>query len=1075
MIFLICVSVNLYCYAQNDWSYMNGDLTVGNIPSYGTKNIAAASNLPAAKRGAITWTDASGDLWMFGGDGTASDGAGLTNDLWKYVRSTKQWIWVSGTALKNKNGIYGSGVPSVNNYPGAREFGVSWLDGSGNVFLYGGFGLGETGVTLGYLNDLWKYNLSTNEWTWVNGGKEINNLGIYANKGNLDAANIPGGRQGGVAWKDSNGFLWMMSGLGYGADVTLGRLNDLWKYDVSTNTWAWMRGDKNINSLALYSSKGVTDPNADPGSVSFAYSWTDQQGNFWLFGGTGYNDITGAGLLNDIWYYDVTANEWAWMGGRKDFNSESNFGVQKTENAQNEIGSREKGTAWVDAGGKFWLFGGFGTFSNVNGHLNDLWKYNPTNNLWTWMGGDQAIGNSGIYGTKGVANNTNHPGSRRHGAGWFTSDGKLWLFGGQGYGINAATGLGYLNDLWQYSISDDQWTWTAGNSSLLQWGVYDAEGVENVSNKPGGREKSISWTDNSNNVWIFGGRGYAATGGNNSLLSDLWKYNSSTGKWAYIKGSAAPNSTGIYGTKQTADPANKPGARQQAVQWTDAQGNLWLFGGNGYGETLSGYLNDLWKYNITDNKWTWVHGEKNVNVNGVYSSGDPLLLTPGSRERAVTWTDALGNFWLFGGWGYGETGSAGFLNDLWKFDINTNLWTFINGNKTVGTNGEYGTVDVPDNINLPGARASAAAWFDGGSKLWMFGGEGYEDASLTGYLNDVWAYDMTSNQWVWKKGNKTRNAVGTYGTIKTSAPANTPGGRMGTSYWLDNAGNFWMAHGFGYAAAGGAGYLNDLWRYSISNNQWSYVKGDNVVSKPAVAGASGVTDPSYNPGARYEATSSANNSTGDVWVFGGYGVQQTPNAFTYLNDLWKINLNGVVLAGIFNNFYTDKKTEGVLLTFNVTPGPDIIAYKIEHSTNGLTFSSIEQRSLSDHTQSAINVSYLHDHPAAGVNYYRIAFLHQDNSVEYSSVKKIAWTQSISAKILGNPSDNLINFQLNSEKEQPIQATIISNSGNPCVQKNFILKKGLNTLSISLSALGKGGYFLRLYNDNFRQTLTFLKQ
>jgi hypothetical protein len=54
---------------------------------------------------------------------------------------------------------------------------------------------------------------------------------------------------------------------------------------------------------------------------------------------------------------------------------------------------------------------------------------------------------------------------------------------------------------------------------------------------------------------------------------------------------------GVYGSQGTAAAGNVPGARYPAVSWTDASGNLWLFGGWGYDSAgTSGYLNDLWMY-----------------------------------------------------------------------------------------------------------------------------------------------------------------------------------------------------------------------------------------------------------------------------------------------------------------------------------------------------------------------------------------------------------------------------------------------------------------------------------------------
>jgi N-acetylneuraminic acid mutarotase len=44
--------------------------------------------------------------------------------------------------------------------PGGRNSISSWIDTSGNLWLFGGDGYDSTGE-LGYLNDLWQYNPST--------------------------------------------------------------------------------------------------------------------------------------------------------------------------------------------------------------------------------------------------------------------------------------------------------------------------------------------------------------------------------------------------------------------------------------------------------------------------------------------------------------------------------------------------------------------------------------------------------------------------------------------------------------------------------------------------------------------------------------------------------------------------------------------------------------------------------------------------------------------------------------------------------------------------------------------------
>ena len=43
----------------------------------------AASN-PGSRTGAVSWTDASGNLWLFCGTGYGRRSQGYINDLWKY-------------------------------------------------------------------------------------------------------------------------------------------------------------------------------------------------------------------------------------------------------------------------------------------------------------------------------------------------------------------------------------------------------------------------------------------------------------------------------------------------------------------------------------------------------------------------------------------------------------------------------------------------------------------------------------------------------------------------------------------------------------------------------------------------------------------------------------------------------------------------------------------------------------------------------------------------------------------------------------------------------------------------------
>jgi hypothetical protein len=132
------------------------------------------------------------------------------------------------------------------------------------------------------------------------------------------------------------------------------------------------------------------------------------------------------------------------------------YGILGLPAAGNVPGGHSGASSWTDHSGHLWLFGGVGYDANgVSGFLNDLWEFDPPANKWTWMGGSSTLpspyqGNSGVYGTLGVPSAGNVPGSHGYASNWTDGSGNLWIFGGMG---NAASGGGYLNDLWEFQPS----------------------------------------------------------------------------------------------------------------------------------------------------------------------------------------------------------------------------------------------------------------------------------------------------------------------------------------------------------------------------------------------------------------------------------------------------------------------------------------------------------------------------------------------------------------------------------------------------------------------------------------------
>lgn len=432
------------------------------------------------------------------------------------------WTWMDGANTIGASGRYGTkGIASAGNIPGARQGAAFWTDAFGNLWIFGGNGIDQAGSS-GELNDFWLYCPCSGAWvwTWVGGASSIDAVGVYGTLGSAAAGNFPGSRLGASSWKDSYGNLWLFGGTGYSAAGAPGSLGDLWKFTPSLGTWAWIDGPDSTNAVGDYG------PGGEPGARSGAASWTDASGNLWLFGGNGYGASGTPSQLNDLWTYSTSDGTWAWLSGASSTNAPGNYGSLGIAASSNVPGARQGASAWFDASGKLWLFGGLGFDSaGTFGLLGDLWIYTPATQAatgnWTWVGGSHLADTAAAYGTLGLASSANKPGARQSAHTWFDASGTLWLMGGVGF-ASAAGSQGSLNDLWQYDSNRATWTWVSGANTVNSAATYGTEGIAATRNQPGARSAGVAWIDPLGNLWLAGGLGVASNGA--GALSDMWEY-----------------------------------------------------------------------------------------------------------------------------------------------------------------------------------------------------------------------------------------------------------------------------------------------------------------------------------------------------------------------------------------------------------------------------------------------------------------------------------------------------------------------------------------------------------------------
>lgn len=457
---LLALSLSAPAFSQlYQWTWMSGEPAPGEVEWRGEKpSFPSNKNQPLPRIFHLLWVDRDDNLWLFGGYDLSINSL---NDLWRYDTHKNEWTLIKGDSKPGKKSVYGvKGEPSAESMPSGRGQCSSWVDTAGNLWLFGGQEIeyrnpGQRNMKVFYKNDLWMFNVKLNQWAWMSGDTtetsnipegKISPVESAAPKTVPDL--LPPGRCFSTLWTGKNGEVYIFGGY---KDNTI--LNDFWRYTPGTNTF--LRLGSILTNLpgGVYGTKGKLSSTNKPGARQESASWTDREGNLWLYGGEYYND-----LYRDMWKYDVKLNQWGWISGDSAaFNtvkmldegtvllerSPAVFGSRGISSPLNTPGGRHGAVTFKDQAENFWLFGGFGSSS-----YNDVWKYDRTRDEWTWMTGDSTGYDEGNYGVRGIANKQNRPGSRYKIAGGRDQKGNFWMFGGEG---RSPKGYGTFNDLWKLS------------------------------------------------------------------------------------------------------------------------------------------------------------------------------------------------------------------------------------------------------------------------------------------------------------------------------------------------------------------------------------------------------------------------------------------------------------------------------------------------------------------------------------------------------------------------------------------------------------------------------------------------
>lgn len=434
---------------------------------------------------------------------------------------------------------------------------------------------------------------------------------------------------------------------------------------ISQNQWAfmnsWLEHDASwcaaprptTPPLDVYGSDDQFGASYKPGVREHAGGGV-YNGRIYVYGGYGLTSSTTNDSRSDMWMFDIGLGQWARV---KNFPSFSNHTNQGNPDASAQPGTRNRMATAMDASGNLWLFGGY---KNNQDPMNDLWKYNVSTKLWTWVGGDNFQEGWG---------NANWPAARHRVRMWFDNNGDLWLYGGA---RQTASQNESFNDLWKYNPGTNNWTCVKGNANQTfaytntASGNYPAsEGIGGTAYYPRARSDYGYWIDNNNNFWIFAG--YAQSHSTHDF-ADLWKYNPTTNEWTLVKGDNQ-----VHNNSNPQNNTSRPIQRDAPYCWKGNDGHLYFFGG----ANQSGFRREVWHFDIGLNTWVNDYVDASYDVGPSINSPtgvDHANNHPGAQVTAINHLTTATHTYMFDGYGTGSNyttagSSAGFTGALNRYSL----------------------------------------------------------------------------------------------------------------------------------------------------------------------------------------------------------------------------------------------------------------------------------------------------------------------------------------------------------------------------------------------------------------------
>jgi hypothetical protein len=204
----------------------------------------------------------------------------------------------------------------------------------------------------------------------------------------------------------------------------------------------------------------------------------------------------------------------------------------------------------------------------------------------------------------------------------------------------------------------------------------------------------------------------------------------------------------------------------------------------------------------------------------------------------------------------------------------------------------------------------------------------------------------------------------------------------------------------------------------------------------------------------------------------------TTGSFTYtvkdasgvncIQDVFNVTVTGV-LPVTLTSFDARLENKNVLLNWSTSQELNSKSFMIEKSLDGVQFKFLGKVDAATNSSSTKNYSLIDFVPSSGDNYYRLSQTNTDNAITYFDTKKvnIKGSSIFSVNVI-NAAKNIVNTNINSDKNDQVNLQVVDIMGRIVMQENMKLLAGSNNKKLYLP---NGIYVLVVSNSKAEKVST----